>query len=111
LIGIPAGQRGAVGAKKTRRLEGARIDLLVQPKASRSEVVGFEQGLLKMRVCSAPTGGAANKECLSLLSRTLGVAKTRIRLIRGMAGRRKVVVVEEMTLEAIEERVREATAT
>jgi len=99
-----------VGAKKKARIQGARIDLLVQPKASRSEVLGFDSGVLKIKVCAAPSEGAANAECMSLLSRTLGVAKTRIHLIRGATGRRKCVIVEALTPEEVEELVHKAEA-
>lgn len=97
-----------MGAKRKARIEGARIDLLVQPKASRSEILGFEGGLLRIRVCAAPSGGAANSECMALLARTLGIAKTRIHLIGGAAARRKRVIVEDMTHEEVEELVGDA---
>jgi uncharacterized protein (TIGR00251 family) len=71
------------------------IDVLVQPRASRNEVVGpCEDGRLKVRVTAPPAGGAANKRLIELLASHFGVPKTYITILSGAGSRRKRVRIE-----------------
>lgn len=84
---------------------GARPDqtllrVWIQPRAARSEVIGPEEGAtgeaprLRIRVHAPPADGKANEELLDFLARELGVPRSRIRLIRGAAGRRKDLLID-----------------
>ena len=68
---------------------GAEIALRVTPKASRNEIVAAEDGL-RAYVTVVPEGGKANAAVVKLLAKALGVAKTRLTLIRGETARDKV---------------------
>lgn len=70
-------------------LPGAEIALRVTPKASRNEIRAGEDGL-RAYVTVVPEGGKANREVQKLLAKALGVAKTRLTLIRGETARDKV---------------------
>ncbi|MFD2174400.1 DUF167 domain-containing protein [Rhodobacter lacus] len=68
---------------------GAEIALRVTPKASRNEIVAGEEGL-RAYVTVVPEGGKANAAVVKLLAKSLGVAKSRLTLIRGETARDKV---------------------
>lgn len=69
------------------------IDLKVVPNASRAEVVGFVDGLLKVRVMSPPEGGRANKEVCAVLAKALRVRPREVQLVAGEKSRTKRVRV------------------
>jgi len=76
---------------------GARLQLHVQPRASRTEVVGLHGDAIKVRVAAPPVDGAANDELVRYLSRRLGIARETVVITAGEAGRRKVVEVAGLT--------------
>ncbi len=79
----------------------ANFRIKVQPKASRDQVVGYREGVLQLRVTAPPDKGRANAAVVSLLAEALGVAKSRVRIIRGQTSRDKVVAVEALTPEEV----------
>jgi uncharacterized protein (TIGR00251 family) len=74
-------------------MDEARIDVRVQPRASRDELVGIRDGVLHARVCAAPVAGAANRAVCRLIASRAGVAPSRVEVIRGERGRSKLVRV------------------
>jgi uncharacterized protein YggU (UPF0235/DUF167 family) len=78
----------------------------VQPRASRPGVGGTRGGALLVRGAAPPLEGAANEALLRLLGRELGVAPSAIRILRGAAGREKVLSVRGLTAEAVRARLR-----
>ena len=73
----------------------------VQPKASRDQVVGYRRGVLQLRVTAPPDKGRANAAVVALLADALGVAKSRVRIVRGQSSRDKVLAVESLTQEDV----------
>lgn len=80
---------------------GVRFEVRVQPRASRSEVVGEQEGALRVRLTAPPVEGAANDALVELLARLLSVAKRDVRIVAGQTSRRKVVEVEGVTAEQV----------
>lgn len=70
------------------------LSVRVQPRASSNEIQGVKDGVLRIRTTAAPSDGKANKAAVRLLADYLGVAPSRIRLLRGMTQRNKMFVVE-----------------
>lgn len=68
---------------------GAEIAVRVTPKASRDRIA-VEDGMIRVYVTVVPEDGKANQAVVKLLARALGVAKTRLTLVRGAASRDKV---------------------
>ncbi|MGB8621825.1 MAG: DUF167 domain-containing protein [Paracoccaceae bacterium] len=68
---------------------GTEIEVRVTPKASRN-AVKLENGVLRVHVTAVPEGGKANAAVVKLLSKALGVPKTRLDLLRGQSARDKV---------------------
>lgn len=71
-----------------------RLALRVTPGA-RSESVAIEAGRLVVKVRARPHDGAANEAVLALLAAALGVATSRLRLVRGATGRDKLVALRD----------------
>lgn len=67
------------------------LRVLVQPRASRSEIVGPHGDALKVRLAAPPVDGAANEELVRLLAKEYGVPKGAVEIIGGLASRRKTV--------------------
>jgi len=69
------------------------VELLVQvqPRASRSRVVGEHGGYLKVQLAAPPVDGAANAALLELLADLLGVPRRQVSLVSGESSRRKRV--------------------
>ncbi len=79
-----------------------RIKIRVQPRASRSEVVGEHDGALKVRLAAPPVEGEANRELVRFLGKLLGVAPSRVTVVSGATGKSKVVQIEGMAVADVE---------
>jgi hypothetical protein len=86
------------GAPITATTTGVRIVVVIQPRASRTEIVGLHGGALRIRVAAPPVDGAANGALTVFLASRLGLARGAISLVSGHAGRRKLVAVEGVTV-------------
>ena len=64
------------------------------PRASRDEIVGYSEGVLRVKVTAPPVDGKANAALCKLLAKRLGVAPSRVRIERGAKARTKLVSVE-----------------
>ena len=73
---------------------GAEIRVRVTPKAARNRIVASEEGI-RVYVTAPPEGGKATEAVRKLLAGALGVAKTRLVLVRGATAREKVFRLEE----------------
>jgi len=73
------------------------LELLVQPRASRTRVVGEHDGRLKVQLAAPPVDGEANAALVAFLADALGVKKGAVALLRGDTGRRKTVRVDGVT--------------
>lgn len=65
------------------------LDVSVSPNAKRTELVGWHDGALRVRLSAPPVDGAANEALRKWLASELGVPQARVTLLRGTSGRRK----------------------
>lgn len=66
-----------------------QLDTSVSPNAKRTEVVGWHDGALRIRLAAPPVDGAANEALRKWLAQELGLPQARVTLLRGASGRRK----------------------
>ncbi len=85
-----------------QRSDAVRLSVRVQPRASRSEVVGEHDGALKVRLAAPPVEGEANRELVRFLGKLLGVAPSRVSVVGGATGKSKVVEIEGVTVRDVE---------
>ena len=78
-----------------------RLQVLVQPRASRDEIVGVHSNHLKIRLSAPPVEGAANKALTRLLSKKLKIPASSIEIKKGQKGRQKLVEIEGGNLDEI----------
>jgi len=81
--------------------DSARIDVYVQPRASKTAVVGMHDGSVKIRLAAPPVDGAANAALVEFVAKQVGVAKSRVRITAGLSSRRKTVEVDGVTAEQL----------
>jgi len=85
----------------TTATRAQRLDVRVQPRASRNEIVGVQGGALRVRLTAPPVDGAANEALIRLLAGELGVARRQVRIVAGATSRNKVVEVDAVTPDAL----------
>lgn len=79
----------------------ATLTILAVPKASRSEIAGWQEGALKVRVAAPPVDGQANEELSRTLAQHLGVPKRAVSVVSGQSSRRKRVAIEGISPEQL----------
>lgn len=79
----------------------ARINVYVQPRASKNEIAGMHGDALKIRLTAPPVDNAANAALVEFIAGKVGVPKGRVRVVAGATARRKVVEIAGMTLDAV----------
>jgi uncharacterized protein (TIGR00251 family) len=79
------------------------LEVRVQPKARRNEIVAQPDGSFRVRVTAAPEGGEANRAVIVLLAEAFGVAPSRVELVRGATSRDKLFRIERpLTLPSLQ---------
>lgn len=69
----------------------------VQPRASRSEILGEWQGALRVRLAAPPVDDRANEALCRLLAERLKVPLSAVTLLRGARSRTKQIEVRGAT--------------
>jgi uncharacterized protein (TIGR00251 family) len=65
------------------------LDVHVQPRAAKNEVVGFHGRQLKIRISAPPVEGKANRHLIAFLAEMFGVARRDVILLAGENSRDK----------------------
>ncbi len=81
------------------------IRLHVQPKASKSRIVGFHDGCLKIAVAAPPVDGKANKAVVGFLADIFGVSARDVVVKSGAQSRKKRVVVHGQDASVVRETI------
>jgi uncharacterized protein (TIGR00251 family) len=79
---------------------GVVLEVLVQPRASRTRAVGEHGGRLKVQLAAPPVDGEANAALVAFLAEALGVRRAGVSIVHGDTGRRKTVRVAGATAAA-----------
>lgn len=75
-------------------MTAAELRVRVTPRAGRNEITGEREGVLLARVTAPPEGGKANAAVCRLIAKALGVAPSRVSILRGAGSREKVLRIE-----------------
>jgi uncharacterized protein (TIGR00251 family) len=67
------------------------LNIKVEPRSSRSEIVGPYGDGIKVKLTSPPVDGRANKELIDLLSKEFKIRKKDIEIISGQNSRYKII--------------------
>ncbi|HSH11730.1 MAG TPA: DUF167 domain-containing protein [Ilumatobacter sp.] len=82
-----------------------RLEIRVQPGASRNGFAGWYGDIAKLRVSAAPVDGAANDAVVEVLAELLGVRPRQIALVSGLSSRTKVLEIDQITAEELRDRL------
>jgi uncharacterized protein (TIGR00251 family) len=83
-----------------------RFGVRVQPRASRSEIVGEYNGAIKVRLSAPPVDGAANDALVDLLASELSVARRNVTIVSGTSSRSKTVAVAGVDVASVKRLLR-----
>jgi uncharacterized protein len=83
--------------RATTASEAPLLHVRVQPRARRNEILGWQGDALRVRVTAPPADGQANHAVTDLLAAALGIAASRIALVRGAASRDKLFRVDRLS--------------
>jgi len=81
--------------------DGVTFTVKVLPRSSRNEIVGEQEGMLRVKLTAPPVEGAANKMLVNFLSSKLKVSKSSVTILSGETGRTKTIRVAGVTGEEI----------
>jgi uncharacterized protein (TIGR00251 family) len=74
--------------------QGEQISIRVRPRSSRRGLRIGTEGEVVVCVHASASEGNANRECVAVLAEAVGVAKSRVRIVRGEKSRSKRIAVE-----------------
>jgi uncharacterized protein (TIGR00251 family) len=77
------------------------VTIRLQPRAKRDEVVGERDGVVVIRVMAPPVDGKANAALCRLIAKRVGVAPSRVEIVRGHTARDKVIRVAGVADDAL----------
>ncbi|MBI2487763.1 MAG: YggU family protein [Deltaproteobacteria bacterium] len=69
------------------------VEIQVQPRSSRDEICGFQNGRVKVKVTAPPEGGKANEKLREIIGKAFGVAKSKVEIVRGETSRLKTIKI------------------
>ncbi len=81
------------------------LPVLVQPGARRDEIIGVQDGFLKVSVSAPAIEGKANVACRRLLADALKVPISRVEVVAGANARRKRVRIRNADLATLQARL------
>jgi uncharacterized protein (TIGR00251 family) len=82
-----------------------RIEVYIQPRASKTELAGMHGGVIKIRIAAPPVENAANLALIDFIAQHLGIAKRSVRVVSGGASRRKVLEIDGVSAELVAARL------
>lgn len=89
------------------------ISVKATTKASKNCIRGVENGELLVNVTAAPENNKANLAIIEIVSKKIGVAKSRMSIVAGQKCRNKKIAIElndERELEILQKKLEEASA-
>ncbi|HWJ36385.1 MAG TPA: DUF167 domain-containing protein [Steroidobacteraceae bacterium] len=78
-----------------------RLELYIQPRASKTEVAGMHGGVVKIRIAAPAVENAANRALIDFIAQHLGIAKRCVRVVSGGTSRRKVLEIDGVSGDVI----------
>ena len=73
----------------------------VVPRASKSELLRADDGLMRLRIASPPVDGAANDEIVRFFSKVFGVSKSSVEILSGDRSRIKCICISNASANTI----------
>ena len=91
-------------------MEQRILTIRVVPRASKSEITGIVDGVLRVRIAAAPVDGAANEELIKVIAKALGIPKRGVEILSGGTARIKRIGVTGASDAAVDAVLRAQTS-
>ncbi len=88
--------------------DGVSLNVLVQPRSSKNQLLGPHGDRLKIQVTAPPVDGRANAMVKELLAELLGIPRHALEITRGLTAREKTVHVRGLRLAQVQAQVEAA---
>jgi uncharacterized protein (TIGR00251 family) len=75
-------------------LPETRLQVRLRPRGRGDALLGVVDGVLQARVSAPPVDGRANRALCKLIAKSVGVAPSKVSVVRGERSRDKLVLVE-----------------
>jgi uncharacterized protein (TIGR00251 family) len=85
---------------------GVSFAVKLQPKASKTAIIGEVEGALKISVNAPPVEGRANDALVKFIAQLLKVARSSVTIAAGASSRNKVIRVEGVTADQVRWRLK-----
>ena len=82
-------------------MPSVRVEVYIQPRASKTEIAGLHDGVIKIRIAAPAVENAANLALIEFVAKQLVIAGRRVRIVSGAASRRKLLEIDGVTLDVI----------
>jgi len=84
---------------------GVKIPLRAYPNAAGDEVLGFTDGVLRVKIAAPPVRGKANDRLIAFLSQLLGISKGSVSVVRGHTSRNKLIAIDGLSRDDVMKRL------
>jgi uncharacterized protein (TIGR00251 family) len=81
------------------------VHIKVTPNASKNKILGFDEGVLKVRIRGVPEKGRVNQELIDFLAEIFEIAKSKIEILNGHTSKFKKVKIEGVIPKIVQESV------
>lgn len=74
--------------------EGLILNILVQPRSSRDQILGVQDNHLKIALTAPPVEGEANRACVQFIAELLDINRSKITILSGHKSRKKRILIK-----------------
>jgi hypothetical protein len=69
------------------------IQVQIQPRSSKDQIVGLHNGRLKIKISAPPVDGKANQALIEFIAKALGVSKSKVEIVKGHSSKLKTLKI------------------
>ncbi len=77
------------------------LEVKITPNASKNEILRWEETRLVIKIQGIPEKGTVNENLINFLAKTLGIAKSQIKIVAGRTSRLKKLNIQGVSREQI----------
>jgi uncharacterized protein (TIGR00251 family) len=78
-----------------------RLEAYIQPHASKTEIAGMHDDVIKIRIAAPAVENAANRTLIDFIAQHLGIANRCVRAVSGGTSRRELLEIDGVTADVI----------
>jgi len=78
--------------------DGIIIEVKVDPRSSRNEIVGAIEKIIRIKLTAPPVGGAANELLIGILAKEFDIRKSDVIIMKGESSRHKLIKLKGVVL-------------